>query len=108
MDFYTPRKLRPWALTSLLLKRIIWLLRLAPLVFLCLVLFLSPLQPHLRIQYRYTMSGHTKIMSDCDYLGPRGFVKYMIGTSCPLLVMIDTSRRPNKRQFFIPFIGSIL
>lgn len=89
MDRYTPRKLRPWALTAMALRGIIRLLEFWPLV-LIVALYVSPLQPHLLTTYRYIESGNTRIMTDCDYLGPRGFVKYQIGTRCPVIVVLDT------------------
>ena len=88
MDIYTPRKFRPWALTAMALRGLIRLLELWPL-FLLIALFVAPLQPHLRMQYRYYLQGHTKMVTDCDYLGPHGFIKYNIGTRCPIIVVID-------------------
>ncbi|MCI0466833.1 MAG: hypothetical protein L0Y57_07495 [Beijerinckiaceae bacterium] len=92
MDIFTPRKLRPWALATLAVRGVIRLLELWPLL-LILGLYVSPVQPHLRWQYRYIPNGSDKIMIDCDYLGPRGFIKYRIGTRCPVIVVLD-ARKP--------------
>lgn len=92
MERYTPRKLRPWAITALVLRGLIYLLELWPWALL-VALFLSPVAPHLRIQYSYILRGHTKIMTDCDYLGPRGFITYTIGTRCPVIVLLKRRKR---------------
>jgi hypothetical protein len=91
MEYYTPKKLRPWALTSLFLRGLIRMLELCPLVLL-LAVFISPIQPHFRYEYRYFKIGHSKIMTDCDYLGLHGKTKYRDGSSCPFIVMIDTGK----------------
>ena len=99
MERYIPRKLRPWALTSLVLRGVIRLLELWPLVMLLLV-YLSPIQPHFRYEYRYFMVGRTKIMTDCDYLGLHGFTKYRDGSFCPFIVLIDTGTQGQVSQTY--------
>ncbi len=91
---YRPRKLRPWAITTAALRGLIRLLEFWP-AFLILAFFLSPVGPHLRIQYRYFERGTEKIMIDCDYMGSRGLIKYMVGTRCPVITIIDTRPRPQ-------------
>ena len=109
MDHYTPRKMRPWALTTMLLRGLIRLLELSPLLLL-VAFFISPVAPHLRIQYRYLQFGTTKLMTDCDYLGPKGFIKYTKGAQCPLVVMIDIKDSKDKphllKRFFYQFFRS--
>lgn len=99
MDIYTPRKLRRWAIATMTVRGVIQLLELWPLL-LILALFISPIQPYLRMQYRYIPVGHTKIMIDCDYLGPHGYIKYRIGTRCPVVVVLDTRPGADESPFF--------
>lgn len=86
---YRPKKLRPWTITVMILRGFTHLLELWP-VFLILVFLLSPVGPHLRIQYRYIERGSEKLMFDCDYFGSRGLIKYTVGTRCPVITIIDT------------------
>lgn len=89
MDRYTPRKLRPLAITSMTLRGLIWLLEYWPVLLVC-ALFISPLQPYLRTEYEYYMVGSRKIMVACDYLGLHGFRKYTQGTNCPVIVILKS------------------
>jgi hypothetical protein len=99
MDLYTPRKLRPWALTTLFLRGLIRLLELWPFVLL-LALYFSPIQPHFRYEYRYFKIGHAKIMLDCDYLGLHGKTKYRDGSFCPFIVMIDSGKHDLVSHYY--------
>jgi hypothetical protein len=107
MERFTPKKLRPWVLTSLLLRTVIRLLELWPLV-LILAMFLSPIKPYMRIQYHYFYLGKTKIMTDCDYLGLYGFTDYRAGSSCPFIIMIDSGENDAASNFLRTLLRTIL
>jgi hypothetical protein len=88
MTHYTPKKLRPWSLTAFMLRGLARLLSHWP-IWLVIALIFSPLQPYLRLQYRYIERGSEKLMIDCDYFGMHGWLKYQIGTRCPVIAIID-------------------
>lgn len=91
MDTYRPRKFRPWAVPALVLRMVIYLLRHWPL-FLIAALILSPVGPHLRIQYTYYDRGGDKHMIACDYFGSRGMITHRFGGRCPIVAIIDTRK----------------
>ncbi|CAA0099546.1 Uncharacterised protein [Halioglobus japonicus] len=88
MSRYTHRKVRPLRIVAMLLRGVGRLLARWPL--LLLVGFLiSPIGPHLRVQYTYELRGTHRQMLDCDYLGSRGFVTYVRYGECPLITILD-------------------
>ncbi len=38
-------------------------------------------------------------MTDCDYLGPKGFIKYRQGIRCPLVVVLPNPDFPDLSNF---------
>lgn len=88
MTPYRHRRLRPYQISAKLLRALVHLMGHWRL-FLLAALILSPIGPHLRFQYSYYARGTSKYMVDCDYLGPRGFVKYVDRGDCPLIAIID-------------------
>jgi len=58
-------------------------------------LFLSPVGPHLRWEYRYQDVYGRKVFLSCTYLGARGFIKPDYIEGCPVVAMLDarSSRR---------------
>jgi hypothetical protein len=107
MERYIPRKLRPWMLTSLALRGLIRLLELWPFVLL-LAVYLSPIQPYFRYEYRYFNIGHSKIMTDCDYLGLHGMTKYRDGSFCPFITFIDLGKHDPFSNFYRKLLRNIL
>ncbi len=90
MKHYVPRRLRPWALPALAVRTLIYILGHWPLA-LVAALIISPVGPHLRIQYSYfDYGGGLRSMTECDYFGSRGMVKYRFGSQCPIVAIIDT------------------
>ena len=54
------------------------------------VVILSPISPHVLIQYRETSYGTYRTQFNCEYLGSRGFIKHMpVRGNCPLITIID-------------------
>ncbi|GAB5470741.1 MAG: hypothetical protein Kilf2KO_37710 [Rhodospirillales bacterium] len=90
MDRYKPRSLRPWSVTTLVLRLLAYLLR-HWVVIVIAVLLISPIGPHLRIQYSYVpLPGGGKSMTDCLYIGTSGWVTKTFGDDCPFIALIDT------------------
>ena len=88
MSIYEHKKIRPWSITSWLLRSAANLLSLWPLL-LVVALFVSPITLHMRWEYRYRDFGSTRVYYECSYLGPHGFVNYMKGDYCPFFTFID-------------------
>ncbi len=93
MHIYKPRKLRPYVLLAFVLRGVNYLLGYW-LLLLIAAFFLSPVGPHLRIQYTYTQGpfGERSYVA-CDYLGSRGMIAARFGDQCPVLAIIDARRR---------------
>jgi hypothetical protein len=88
MNVYRPRRLPPLRRVALLIRGLGALLPLWPLI-LITGLVLSPVGPHLRIQYTYV--GDYKYRQDniiaCDYLGFGGWVH--VNGYCRLFTILD-------------------
>ena len=89
MSHYQHPRTRPLRIIAMLLRGCSRLLGKWPLLALA-GLLISPVGPHLRVQYTYEMRGTYRQMLDCDYLGSRGMVSYVRYGECPLIVMLDT------------------
>ena len=89
MNHYEHRKSRPLSWLSRTLRGLARVLRLWPL-FLVAFLVVSPAGPHMRFQYTYHQVGSAKYMIDCEYLGARGFVRYVRSSTCPFFIWLDT------------------
>ncbi|MEO1192912.1 MAG: hypothetical protein AAFY02_14220 [Pseudomonadota bacterium] len=90
MDQYKPRSLRPWSVTTLVLRMLAYVLR-HWVVFVIAAILISPVGPHLRIEYSYVpLPGGGKSMKDCRYIGAQGWVTKTFGEDCPLIAIIDT------------------
>jgi hypothetical protein len=88
MTRYKHRKIAPLRILAMGLRGLGRLMNRWPL--LLLVGFLiSPVGPHLRVQYTYELRGSYRHMLDCDYLGSRGFITTVSYGECPLIVMLD-------------------
>lgn len=98
MERYTPKKLRPWTLTLWMLLGLIRLLELWPVVLL-LAVFLSPVQPTMRVHYRYYPIGQSKAMTECDYLGLHGITHYRNSFNCPFILMIESPDQAETNKF---------
>jgi hypothetical protein len=88
MSVYQHRKIYPLRIVALLLRGLStllgswgWLLMAA--------IILSPISPHVLIQYRETTYGTYRTQFDCEYFGSRGFVKYAPKGNCPWITIID-------------------
>lgn len=89
---YKPKLFRRFALTSLVLRGINNLLGLWPLALMA-ALILSPVGPHLRIQYDYRdLGGGRKAMISCQYFGSRGMVRAPFGHECGVIAIIDARK----------------
>lgn len=86
---YQHKKFRPARIVSALLRGIGYLIEKLPLVLL-IVCVVSPVGPHLRIQYRYHANYGDKYITDCVLLGSRGYVERVGNERCPLIAIIDT------------------
>lgn len=95
MNYYKPKRLRWGRVVAGVLRGIAGILIRWPLL-LFAVFILSPIGPHMRIQYTYEQRGTYRHMIYCEYLGSRGFVGFSAGDDCPLLTIID--RRDAHQQ----------
>ena len=94
MNHYTPGKLRRWTLPAMALRALAYVLK-HWFVFLIAAVLISPVGPHIRIQYTYVPGwADHKTMLDCRYFGPRGMVRKTFGTDCPFFAVIDTRKTP--------------
>lgn len=89
MTRYAHKKIKPLRVVAMGLRGLGRLLRQWPLLLLVAAL-VSPVGPHLRIQYTYELRGSYRHMLDCDYLGARGIITIASYGDCPLAVMLDT------------------
>ena len=89
MSHYQHRKLRLLRIVAMALRGTGRLLGLWPLLLIA-ALVISPVGPHLRMQYTYELRGTHRQMIDCEYLGARGFIKYIRYGECPVIVVLDT------------------
>lgn len=87
MTFYFPKKRRPWAILSAVLKSLIYVLKHWPL-WLLLAALISPISPHVLTTYRVSEYGMHRIYQSCTYLGLRGFIRKSDG-DCPAIALID-------------------
>lgn len=51
--------------------------------------FLSPIGPHLRMQYTYQDGGGQRVYLACTYLGSRGFIAPNLAPDCPVIAILD-------------------
>lgn len=66
------------------------LIRRLPLIAL-VAIALSPVEPHIRWEYRYVDGYSPKIYTSCTYLGSRGrVVPHNPTPDCPFLVILDS------------------
>ncbi len=88
----SPLKLRPLGWVSLMLRLLASLLEQWPMLLLAAFL-ISPIGPHLRLEYEYQQFGNYKRMNRCTYIGNRGLVDYIPVThECPLIQIMESSQ----------------
>lgn len=88
MSYYKPKRLRWGRVVAGVTRGIAGILIRWPLLA-CAALIVSPIGPHLRIQYTYEQRGIYRYMLSCEYLGSRGFVNFIATGDCPLVTLID-------------------
>ena len=88
MKMYSPHRRWPWRKAANALRALADLLDQWPLLLLA-ALLLSPVGPHLRVQYSYVPHGSYREMRACRYLGSRGWVEHVQDGRCPLVTIID-------------------
>ena len=86
MRVYKPQKIRPWQSTAFVLRALAGLVGIWPVLLLALAV-LSPVSPHLRMTYHYVGSASRPRITDCEYLGFRGWLH--VDGDCPLVAIID-------------------
>ena len=89
MSRYTHRRTRPLRLIAMLLRGLARLISQWPLL-LMVGLLISPVGPHLRIQYTYEQRGSYRHMLDCDYFGARGVIRHARFGECPFIIVLDS------------------
>lgn len=89
MTHYRHRKISLLRIVSMILRKLGGLISIWPLLLIA-ALVISPVGPHLRVQYTYELRGTHRQMIDCEYLGARGFTKYIRYGECPVIVVLDT------------------
>ena len=52
----------------------------------------SPVGPHLRFSFSYTLVSGERIYQSCSYLGSRGVIWPNLQPDCPLIAIIDSRR----------------
>ncbi len=88
MSYYKRKRLRWARVVAGFIRGIAGILVRWPLL-LFAALIVSPIGPHLRIQYTYEQRGTYRYMLSCEYLGSRGFVNFIATGDCPLVTVID-------------------
>lgn len=88
MSHYKPKHIRWTKVIASFIRGIAEILRRWPLLLLAAFL-VSPVGPHLRLQYTYENRGPYRYMLDCEYIGSRGLVRYRGSGACPVITMID-------------------
>ncbi|MCG8380697.1 MAG: hypothetical protein MJA28_00550 [Gammaproteobacteria bacterium] len=77
-----------------------WKCQIRPFLILPLLLIaafiLSPVGPHMLLNYTYEQRGSYKYMLSCQYLGSRGFVHYVAMGECPYFKIIDSREFPKR------------
>jgi hypothetical protein len=95
MSYYRPTRIRWGRVLAYFVRGVAGLLVRWPLLLLA-AFIISPIGPHLRLQYTYQQQGSYRYMLNCEYLGSRGFVNYVEAGRCPVFTIIDT-RKMTKR-----------
>ncbi len=95
MSYYKPKRIRWGRVFASIIRSVAEILRRWPLLVIA-VLIISPIGPHLRIQYTYEQRGSYRYMLSCEYLGSRGYVNYVAMGDCPVFMIID--RRDNQNR----------
>lgn len=86
---YHHKKFRASRILAGLFRGLAKLIMRWPLILLVVVV-VSPIGPHLRIEYRYHGDQYSKQIIDCMLLGTRGYI-YRIGHEhCSLVSIVDT------------------
>ena len=89
MSHYKPTRIRWGKVFASFIRGIAGIISRWPLILLTAVL-VSPIGPHLRWQYTYHNFGSSRLYTDCEYLGSRGFVHFRDREgSCPIIAVID-------------------
>lgn len=89
MKPYKATYIRRWHLVAMALRGLEKLTRYLPLL-LVAVFLLLPVGPHLRVEYSYKARGSSKYMTECKYLGSRGYINHIPDRSrCPVVIIID-------------------
>ena len=89
MSYYKPTRIRWGRVLAYFIRGIAGLLERWPLLLLA-ALIISPIGPHVRMQYVYEQHGSYHYMLRCEYLGSRGFVNHVEAGRCPIITIIDT------------------
>lgn len=100
MNYYKPKRLRWGRVAAGIIRGIAGILMRWPLL-LFAAFILSPISPHMLIQYTYEQRGTHRHMFSCEYLGSRGFIDISANGDCPLFTIID--RRRMQKQLLEPF-----
>ena len=89
MSVYQHRKVFLLRLLAMLLRGLNTLLGSWPWLLMAVVI-LSPISPHVLINYRESTYGTFRTHFDCEYLGSRGLIYHAPDNgSCPLITIID-------------------
>lgn len=56
---------------------------------LVIVFFVSPIGPHLRVEYTYRDAYGQRVYLGCTYLGSRGFITPDTVPECPFFAFLD-------------------
>ena len=52
----------------------------------------SPVGPHVRFSFSYTLVSGERIYQECSYLGSRGVIWPNLEPECPLIAVLDSRR----------------
>ncbi len=95
MSYYKPKRIRWGRVFASIIRSVAGILTRWPLLMVA-IFIISPIGPHLRIQYTYEQRGTHRHMLSCEYLGSRGFVNFVARGGCPVFTIID--RRDNNNR----------
>ena len=89
MSVYKDKRIRGFQILAYPFKALAYVLN-HWLFFLIIAIVVSPITPHMLIEYSYINRGTQRYMVDCNYLGARGTLRYVeSGGKCPLVTIID-------------------
>ncbi|MCG8380710.1 MAG: hypothetical protein MJA28_00620 [Gammaproteobacteria bacterium] len=95
MSHYKPKRIRWGKIVAGFFRSLAGILERWPLLLIA-VFILSPVGPHMLLNYTYEQRGSYKYMLSCQYLGSRGFVHYVAMGECPYFKIIDSREFPKR------------